>query len=51
MAALLSSCTSSADEKPPEIGKVSWRTDHADALAEARRTGKPLFLLFQEVPG
>jgi hypothetical protein len=27
-----------------------WRTDYAAARAEARRTGKPLFVVFRCVP-
>ena len=36
---------------PVEVGKVDWLRDHATALAKSRETGKPVFLLFQEVPG
>lgn len=50
MLALLS-CTSPGEETAPEVGRIAWRTDHDEALAESRRTGKPVFLLFQEVPG
>jgi hypothetical protein len=28
----------------------SWRTDYAAARAEARRTGKPLFVVFRCLP-
>jgi len=37
--------------RPVEIGTVRWGTDLDAALAESRRSGRPVFLLFQEVPG
>lgn len=40
-----------ADTTPPELGKVAWQRDHDAALAAAKRDGKPVFLLFQEIPG
>jgi hypothetical protein len=36
---------------PEELGKVKWLRDLADAQAEARKSGKPILILFQEVPG
>jgi len=36
---------------PVELGRVDWLRDHDQAFAEARRTGKPVLLLFQEIPG
>lgn len=39
------------NEQPKELGKVSWYRDYEEAIAESERTGKPVFLLFQEVPG
>lgn len=38
-------------QNPVEVGKVSWGRDYQVALAAAKTTGKPVFLLFQEVPG
>ena len=38
-------------EQPVELGQVKWRRDFEAGLAEAKRTGKPVLLLFQEVPG
>ena len=35
----------------PELGKVKWTRDHEAALALSTKTGKPVFALFQEVPG
>ncbi len=34
-----------------ELGKVRWQRDFASALGESAATGKPVFALFQEVPG
>ena len=34
-----------------ELGKVSWYRDYDQALALAKKTGKPVLILFQEVPG
>lgn len=34
-------------ENSPEIGTVKWNRD----LDAALKSGKPVFLLFQEVPG
>ena len=37
--------------QPIEVGRVSWLRNLEEALAEADRTGYPVFALFQEVPG
>lgn len=37
--------------QPQELGAIKWRRDFDKATAEAKRTGKPLLVLFQEVPG
>ena len=34
-----------------ELGKVSWYRDYDQALAQSVKTGKPVLILFQEVPG
>ncbi|MEQ9323688.1 MAG: VPGUxxT family thioredoxin-like (seleno)protein, type 2, partial [Polyangiaceae bacterium] len=36
---------------PKELGWVRWHRNYDEASALSARTGKPLFLLFQEVPG
>lgn len=36
---------------PIEVGTVRWQRDYEAALASAKKSGKPVFLLFQEVPG
>ncbi len=38
-------------QNPEEVGKVKWGSDHDAALAAAKASGKPVFALFQEVPG
>lgn len=42
---------SAAEEAPMETGKVTWGRDLEDALEASSKSGKPVFLLFQEVPG
>jgi hypothetical protein len=37
--------------QPEELGKVQWLRNMADAQAKARKEGKPILILFQEVPG
>ena len=34
-----------------ELGKVRWWRDYPSAMAEAKKTKKPLLILFDEVPG
>ncbi len=44
--------TASCSAAPPEEGgKVSWGRDLDAALAASRQSGKPVFALFQEIPG
>ena len=38
-------------EERVELGTVKWTRDHDAALALSAKSGKPVFLLFQEVPG
>ena len=38
-------------QNPVAVGKVSWGRDYEAAVASAKTSGKPLFVLFQEVPG
>jgi hypothetical protein len=40
-----------ADKNPIEIGTVNWGRDLDKALSLSGQTGRPVFLLFQEVPG
>lgn len=40
-----------ADARPPlDAAKFGWHTDYAMAKAEAKRTGKPIFLVFRCEP-
>jgi hypothetical protein len=38
-------------DQPEELGDVQWRRGFETAQIEARTTGKPLLVLFDEVPG
>jgi hypothetical protein len=41
----------SSKKQPVELGTVEWSRDLDASLASAKKSGKPVFLLFQEVPG
>ncbi len=43
--------TTSSGAQPIEVGTVAWNRDLDDALSLSASTGKPVFALFQEVPG
>ncbi len=45
------SCTASSTSQPEEAGKVDWGRDLNAALSSSKLTGKPVFALFQEIPG
>lgn len=38
-------------KNPIELGRVAWLRNFDAAHAAARKSGKPILLLFQEVPG
>lgn len=38
-------------EQPVEVGDVAWGRDLDAALAQSRKSNKPVLVLFQEVPG
>ena len=38
-------------QTPVELGAVQWNRDIENAKAVSARTGKPLFVQLQEVPG
>ncbi len=40
-----------AADAPIELGQVRWGRDHAAGVAASKNSGKPLLVLFQEVPG
>lgn len=39
------------EKQPIELGTVKWSRDLSATLASSKESGKPVFLLFQEVPG
>jgi hypothetical protein len=43
--------STTAGGNPVAVGKVAWGRDLEQALAASKASGKPVFLLFQEVPG
>ena len=43
--------SSYSSQNPIEIGTIDWGRDLESAKIKSRETGKPIFLLFQEVPG
>lgn len=45
------SCVAAPSAQPIEAGKVTWGRDLDAALVSSAKTGKPLFVLFQEIPG
>ncbi len=48
---LILPCGLAAREHPIEIGTVNWGRDLDQALKASGQSGRPVFLLFQEVPG
>lgn len=50
LAAFSISC-SAASEQAIEVGTVQWQRDFDAALTSSKKSGKPVFALFQEVPG
>ncbi len=52
MATLVLGCASAKDSvNPVEVGSVDWQRSYPAALADAKKSNKPIFTLFQEVPG
>jgi hypothetical protein len=37
--------------QPVELGQVKWLRDLDEGIAKSKQEGKPVFLLFQEIPG
>ncbi|WP_417443896.1 VPGUxxT family thioredoxin-like (seleno)protein, type 2 [Joostella sp.] len=48
---MIAQTKTNVSNQPVELGKVSWFRDYNEALQESKSTGKPIFMLFQEVPG
>jgi len=40
-----------AAQAPQELGTVDWLRSYDAAIKQSEKTGKPVFILFQEVPG
>lgn len=52
LALSLAACQPKANAaNPEEVGTVKWGRNYETAIAEAKNSGKPVFLLFQEIPG
>jgi hypothetical protein len=55
--ALLLACSGAAIAPHSDVGRsgavcaIGWQRDFARAQASAHETGRPILLLFQEVPG
>ena len=47
----LQSANSTSSGNAVEVGNVMWKRDYDRAVAVAKKSGKPIFALFQEVPG
>lgn len=39
------------EDRPQELGAIAWERDFDAALTASERSGRPVLLLFQEVPG
>lgn len=50
LAAILTGCTASGGDNV-ELGTVDWLRSYPEAVAKAKESGKPILILFQEVPG
>lgn len=48
---LMTTLSVQAKENPVEVGSVNWGRDFDRALTTSDETGRPVFVLFQEVPG
>lgn len=48
---LFTSFSAEAIKNPIEVGNVHWGRDFDAALKKSANTGKPVLVLFQEVPG
>ncbi|RYD35411.1 MAG: hypothetical protein EOP86_08565 [Verrucomicrobiaceae bacterium] len=51
LASLQFSCSAGPSSNPEAVGTVAWGRDPDAALTSSGDTGKPVFALFQEVPG
>jgi hypothetical protein len=51
LAAGVVACGGAPADQPIEAGTVRWQRDLDRALEQSAETGKPVFVLFQEIPG
>lgn len=51
LVALLAPRWAVSKDNPIEVGTVRWQRDFDAALDASKESGKPLFVLFQEIPG
>lgn len=51
VALCLAAVVAATNTAPCELGLVPWQRDLPAALASAKESGRPVFVLFQEVPG
>ncbi len=47
----LSANGENSNQNPVEVGDVNWGRDYNAALKTSAKSGKPVLVLFQEVPG
>ena len=40
-----------AQKQPIEVGLIQWQKNYQQALKHSQKSNKPIFALFQEVPG
>ena len=48
---LIMGCLIQETDPPVELGAVNWSRDLNAAKTQSDKTGKPILVLFQEVPG
>src|SRR5688572_28455828 len=48
---IMNACASTANGAPRELGDVAWLRNFDQAQAQAKASGKPILILFDEVPG
>jgi hypothetical protein len=46
LAVVITCCGFAGGHQEVRLADAAWHTDYAKALAEARQTGKPLFVVF-----
>jgi hypothetical protein len=46
LAAVITCCCLASGRQDVRLADAAWHTDYAKAIAEARQSGKPLFVVF-----